>query len=149
MMSLVRGSHSVGQSLYHFEWCPKYRYRMFRKEENKKLCETILIEVAERHRIKIKELNVMPDHVHMIVSIPPTMTVSKFNLLKGASSFELFRRQPKFRLRYPKGHFWSPGKFYRSVGDADLPTVIGYVRGQGVLQMSLSDFGTVSGSLAL
>ena len=77
------------------------------------------------------------------------MTVSKFNLLKGASSFELFRRQPKFRLRYPKGHFWSPGKFYRSVGDADLPTVIGYVRGQGVLQMSLSDFGTVSGSLAL
>ena len=123
---------------------------MFRKEENKKLCETILIEVAERHGIKITELNVMPDHVHMIVSIPPTMTVSKaFNLLKGASSFELFRQQPKFRLRYPKGHFWSPGKFYRSVGDADLPTVIGYVRGQGVLQTSLSDFGAVSGSLAL
>ena len=104
-MSLVRGSHSVGQSLYHFEWCTKYRYKMFRKEENKKLCEEVLNEVAGRHRIGIVELTVMPDHIHMIVSIPPTMTVSKaFNLLKGSSSYELFRRQPKFRLRYPKGH---------------------------------------------
>jgi putative transposase len=81
------------------------------------------MEVAERHDIEIVELSVMPD---VIVSIPPTMTVLKFNLLLPS---ELFRQQPKFRLRYPKGHFWGPGKFCRSVGDADLPTVIGYVGG--------------------
>jgi len=41
-MKLVSGSHSIGQNLYHLEWCPKYRYKMFMKEENKKLCEDIL-----------------------------------------------------------------------------------------------------------
>ncbi len=58
-MKLVSGSPSIGQNLYHLEWCPKYRYKMFIKEENKKFCEEILGEVAERHQIKIEELSVM------------------------------------------------------------------------------------------
>ncbi|MBO8182862.1 MAG: transposase [Archaeoglobus sp.] len=57
---LVSGSHHIGQTIYHLEWCPKYRYKMFRKNKNKKLCEEILKEIAERHRIKILELSVMP-----------------------------------------------------------------------------------------
>jgi putative transposase len=114
---------------------------MFIKEENKKLCEEALRKVAEKHGIGIVELSVMPDHVHVIVSIPPTLCVSKaFNLLKGASSHELFERQPKFRLRYLKGHLWSPGKFYRSVGDADLETLRNYVRGQVPCQATLGCF---------
>jgi len=59
---LSKGNHCVGENLYHFEWCTKYRYKMFRKSENKKLCETVLNEVAERHGIKIDELSVMPEH---------------------------------------------------------------------------------------
>ncbi|MDI6902711.1 MAG: IS200/IS605 family transposase [Methanocellales archaeon] len=130
-MDLVSGSHRIGQSIYHFEWCPKYRYKMFRREENKKLCEETLRKVAERHNISISELSVMPDHIHVIVEIPTTMSISKaFNLLKGASAYELFRRKPDYRLRYPKGHLWSPGKFYRSIGDTDLETTTNYVRGQ-------------------
>ena len=76
-MNLVSGSHSIGQNLYHLEWCPKYRYNMFRREDNKKLCEEILNEVADRHKIKINELSVMPDHIHIVVEIPSTMSVSK------------------------------------------------------------------------
>ena len=140
-MKLVSGSHSSGQNLYHLEWCPKYRYKMFMKEENKKLCEEILREVAERNKIKITELSVMPDHIHTVVGIPPTMSVSKaLQLLKGTSSKELFRRKPNFRLRYPKGHLWSPGKFYRSVGDTDAETAIQYVRDQRLQQTSLDAF---------
>ena len=60
IMDLVSGSHSIGQNLYHLEWCPKYRYNMFRGKKNKKLCEDILHEVAERHNIGIVELSVMP-----------------------------------------------------------------------------------------
>ena len=128
---LQRGSHRIGQNLYHMEWCPKYRYSMFMKDENKKLCEDVLKVVAQRHGIKLEEICVGTDHVHIVADVPPTMSVSRaFNLLKGASAYELFRRQPKFRLRYPRGHFWSPGKFYRTVGDADLNTVITYVREQ-------------------
>ena len=137
-MELVSGSHSIGQNLCHLEWCPKYRYNMFKQEENKKLCEEILEEVAERHKIKIEEMSVMPDHVHMVAGIPPTMSVSQaLHLLKGASARELFKQKPNFRKRYPKGHFWSPGKFYRSVGDADTETVMQYVRDQRLEQTSL------------
>ena len=111
---------------------------MFMKEENKKFCEEILGEVAERHKIKIEELSVMSDHIHAVVGIPPTMSVSQaFHLLKGASSRELFKQKPNFRKRYPRGHFWSPGKFYRSVGDADTETVMQYVRDQRLEQTSL------------
>jgi len=142
-MDLVSGSHSIGQNLYHLEWCPKYRYNMFKREESKKLCEEVLHEVAKRHKIEIVELSVMPDHVHTLVGIPPTMSVSKaLQLLKGASSRELFKRKPHLRCRYPEGHFWSPGKFYRSVGDADTETVIQYVRDQRLQQTSLDVFPT-------
>jgi putative transposase len=144
-MELVSGSHSVGQNLYHLEWCPKYRYNMFRGKGNKKLCEDVLHEVAERHNIGILELSVMPDHVHTVVQLPLTMSVSKaLQLLKGASSYELFKQKPGFRQRYPQGHFWSPGKFYRTVGDADAETVIQYVHNHRLQQTSLDVFPTTS-----
>ncbi len=130
-MDLKSSSHGYGQLVYHLEWTPKYRYEMFRKPENTKLCEDIIREIAKRWQIGIVELSVMPDHIHCVVELQPTMSVSKaFNILKGASAYELFRRQPKFRLRYSRGHFWSGGKFYRTTGDTDLQTTIGYVREQ-------------------
>jgi len=114
---------------------------MFKKEENKKLCESILEEIAQRHGIIIVEMAVMPDHIHLIADMSPTMSISQaFHLLNGASSRELFKRQPKFRLRYPRGHFWSPGKFYRTVGDADAETAINYVRKHKVHQITLNGF---------
>ena len=141
-MELKSSSHGYGQLVYHFEWTPKYRYEMFRKSENAKLCEEIIREVANRWQIAILELSVMPDHIHCAAGLRPTMPVSKaLNILKGASAYELFRRQPKFRLRYPKGHIWSEGKFYRTVGDIDLQTTINYVREQKEMcQMTLAQF---------
>ena len=114
---------------------------MFKREGNKKLCEEVLHKVAKRHKIKITEICVMSDHVHLVVEIPSTMSVSKaLQLLKGASARELFKRRTYFRNRYPRGHFWSPGKFYRSVGDADTETVLQYVRDQKLQQTSLDVF---------
>ena len=140
-MDLTSGSHSIGQNLYHLEWCPKYRYNMFRQEENKKLCEDILHDIAKRHHIEITELSVMPDHIHAVVALPTTMSISQaFHLLKGASSRELFKRKPNFRRCYSKGHFWSPGKFYRTVGDADVETVINYVREHRFQQTTLNGY---------
>jgi len=67
---------------------------MLRKQENKNLCEEILREVAAHHKIDIAELSVMPDHIHTLVGIPPTMSVSKaLHLLKGASAHELFKER--------------------------------------------------------
>ena len=141
----MSGSHSVGQNVYHLEWCPKYRYKMFMKQENKNICEQILLDVAKKHNIVMHELIVMDDHIHAVVSTPPTMSVSKaFYLLKGASSYELFKRNPNFRKRYPRGHLWSPGKFYRSVGDADIETVIKYVQDHRFEQTTLDSTSLVN-----
>ncbi len=57
---------------------------MFKREESKKLCEEVLHEVAKRHKIEITELSVMHDHIHTVIGIPPTMSVSKaLQLFKG------------------------------------------------------------------
>jgi putative transposase len=67
----------------------------------------------------------------MIVDVPPSMPVSEASrLLKGSSSYVLLHSFPSLRKRYPRGHLWSPGKVYRSVGDATLEVVEDYVRRQ-------------------
>ena len=87
----------------------------------------------------------MPDHIHAVVTIPTTMSISQvFHLLKGAGSRELFKRKPSFRHRYTKGHFWSPGKFYRTLGDADAETVINYVREHRFQQMTLNGYSSTT-----
>lgn len=135
--------HSVGQVVYHIEWTPKYRFKMFRKEEFRRMCEETLREVASTHELEILELNVMPDHIHAIVKAPFKMSPSEAaRILKGGSSYKLFRKFQKFQLRYPKRHFWSAGNFIRTVGDVDLETTTHYVKNQVDLhQTTLSTFG--------
>jgi putative transposase len=102
---------------------------MLLKEQHYKDCEEAIRKVADRHGIVIKEIGVMPDHVHVVVTAPPEMSTSKIiGLLKGGSSYELFRMHEKFRLRYPQGHFWGRGYFYRTVSEVDEETVREYVR---------------------
>jgi len=134
-------SHSYGDSTYHLWWITKYRYNMFRKRWHKYLCRDILQMVAERHRMIVHCLAIGDDHVHMVVTIPPTLSVSKaFQLLKGASSFALFKAIPNFRKRYPRGHLWEIGGKFRSVGDVDTQTVMEYVDRQN--QASINQFIT-------
>jgi putative transposase len=114
---------------------------LFKQEENKKLCEEVLHEIANRCHMTIAELSVMPDQIHAVVGIPSTMSISQaFHLLKGASAHEIFKRKPNFCDRYPRGHLWRPGKFYRTGGDADAETVLQYVRDQRLQQSSLESF---------
>ena len=102
--------------------------------------EEILHDIANRHEMIILSLAVKPEHTHVVVSTKPSVSQSKaLQLFKGGSSYELFKRQPKFRLRYPKRHFWSPGKFARTVGSVDLETTIDYVEKQAN-QSTLLDF---------
>ena len=117
--------------MFHLQWCTKYRYKMARKEENAKLLEACIRRSASRHGIKIIELNVQPEHVHCIVLVKFDMSVSKvLQLLKGGSSYLFFRHQEKARLRYPRGHFWSEGKFASTVGFVEFSVVQNYVRNQ-------------------
>ena|SRR3989344_484637 len=135
-------SHKVGVNVHHLEWCTKYRYCMMRDDKYKNACEVAIRKQADRHKIFIREVFVMPDHVHMSVELPLHMSSSKaLQLLKGGSSYLLFRFQPKFRLRYPKKHFWSPGGYAASVGYTTVDVVDAYVRNQrDIHQKSLTEF---------
>ena len=130
-MEYTRHAHSVGDNFWHIEWCPKYRYNMFRKFEYKNLAEACIRKAAHEHGMEIHEIEVMPEHLHAVVSISDTMSISKATqLLKGRSSYLFFRRHEKARLRYPGGHLWSAGTFRTSVGYADLPTTLNYIKEQ-------------------
>ena len=86
------------------------------------------MQVAKRHGMTVVSLAIGDDHVHMVVAIPPTMSLSKaFQILKGASAYALFRIIPNLRLRYPRGHLWAIGGGFRSVGDVEKQVVVDYV----------------------
>jgi len=124
-------THKVGVNVHHLEWCTKYRYEMFKQDKYKNLCEEILQETAQRHNLIIRKLFVMPEHIHLSVEAPPSISQSKaLQLLKGNLSYQLFRRQPKFRLRYPRAHFFSPGAYASSVGYNTVDLVDNYIKNQ-------------------
>src|SRR3989338_772158 len=111
-MQYTTHAHSVGDNFWHIEWCPKYRYQMFGKDKYKNLADECIRTVAVKHKIIIHELQVMPDHLHAVISIPDTMSISHATqLLKGGSSYLFFRAHERARLRYPQGHLWSAGTF--------------------------------------
>ena len=126
-----RNNHSVGISMWHFEWCTKYRYKMFQKEEYKNLAAACIRKAATMHKIDIIELNVQAEHVHCVVAINLKMSPAQaLQILKGISARLFFLHHPKAKLRYPRGHLWSPGKFAASLGFIQLETAKEYVRNQ-------------------
>ncbi|HLC72982.1 MAG TPA: IS200/IS605 family transposase [Candidatus Nanoarchaeia archaeon] len=95
------------------------------------ITEGCIRKAAKEHSIEIHELQVMPEHLHAVISIPNTMSIAQAKqYLKGRSSYLFFRHHEKARLRYPKGHLWSKGTFAASVGHTDLPTTLRYVQEQ-------------------
>ena len=116
-VELRHDNHKVGINYWHLEWVTKYRYQMFSKFKYQRLCEACIRKAAVRHNIQIHVLSVMPEHVHILVTLPKNMTDSKaLQVLKGFSAYAFFRNHPKARLRYPKGHLWGRGGCAVTVG---------------------------------
>ena len=130
MDNLYSHNHIKGCWEHHLEWAPKYRYNVLRKESVKEDCEAILKQIAEECGWELLELAVMPDHVHVILRTHKPENPSDILFrLKGRSAYELFKKHPNFRKRYPKGHFWSRGSFCRNIG-VDIELERKYVRNQ-------------------
>jgi len=129
--SYKRNDHSVGVVMLHLQWCTKYRYKMFGKLKYKNLLEACVRRSASRNNIKILEIEVQPEHVHCVVEVSFTISVSKvLQLLKGGSAKLFFEFHKKARLRYPRGHLWSRGKFASTIGFVQLDVVRNYVYNQ-------------------
>lgn len=147
-MEFQHYSHKVCVNVHHLEWCTKYRYRMFRQEEFN-ICETAIKQIAARHGIEIRELGVQLEHVHISCELPPSMSQSKaLQLLKGGSSYLIFRAAKNFRLRYPNGSLWSPGAYAGSVGYNTVDIADDYVKKQELVHQTTLELFT-AGSPAL
>jgi len=109
-------SHTKWRCQYHIVFAPKYRRRIiygkYRAEIGK-----ILRTICLRNGIEIIEAQACPDYIHMLVSIPPKMSVSKFmGILKGKSSLIIFDRFAQLKYKYGNRHFWSRGYYVDTVG---------------------------------
>jgi putative transposase len=125
MTKLYYRSHSVGQNAFHFVWKPKYSSKFLKYKSTNKVCQGAIRLIALQKNCKIYELQVMDDHIHLFVELPPTLSVSKaLQFFKGISS-RIMRRRFKFLTKIPM--IWSKGKFYRSVGNVNFSTIQNYI----------------------
>ena len=110
-------THVVYQCTYHIVWVPKYRYRILTGAVGESVERDVRV-LCEWKDVEVLELNVQPDHVHVVVSIPPKLSVSAFmGFLKGKLAIKMFKSYPKLRRKpYWGNHFWARGYFVCTVG---------------------------------
>jgi putative transposase len=117
----------VSSAKYHLIWCPKYRRRVLVGGVDVRL-KAIVADVASQVGAEVLEVEVMPDHVHLLAEVPPTLPLSEFmRLVKGRSSRLLRMEFPRLR-RLPV--LWSPSWFVSTVGGAPLAVMRRYVENQ-------------------
>lgn len=109
-------SHTKWRCQYHIVITPKYRrqiiYGKYKVEIGK-----ILRTICERYEVEIIEANACVDHIHMLVAIPPKMSVSRFmGILKGKSALMIFDRFANLKYKYGNRHFWCRGYYVDTVG---------------------------------
>ena len=109
-------SHTTWNCKYHIVFAPKYRRQIFYKEKKSEIGK-ILRQLCEWKKIEILEAEVCPDHIHMLVRIPPSISVSGFmGYLKGKSSLMIFEKWGNLKYRYGNRNFWCRGYYVDTVG---------------------------------
>ena len=117
-MTLKRASHAVYDTVYHLVWCPKYRKKIFQEEDVRERAEQLVKEICDEYSIEIQEMEVAIDHVHLLVSFPPRLSIGEVvRTIKSISARELFREFPRIKKRLRSGELWEDGYFARTVGD--------------------------------
>ena len=122
-------SHTTWNCKYHIVFAPKYR----RKVAYGKLREyirDIIIMLCKRKGVNIIEGEVCPDHIHLLVEIPPKMSVSYFmGYLKGKSTLMIFERPANLKYKYGNRHFWCRG-YYVDTAGKNAKKIEEYIRNQ-------------------
>ncbi len=124
------GSHTKHRLMYHLVWIPKYRKRILQGAVEMKL-RKLFKQCAEVNVWKIDELNIQPDHVHMIVQLRPNVSVSRaVQYFKGGSSRVIRSEFPELEEFLWGDSFWSDGYFAETVGRCDEEVIRRYVQNQ-------------------
>ena len=137
-------AHSKYRCQYHIVFAPKYRRQAIYGQIKKDVGE-ILRKLCEQKGVEIIEAEACPDHIHMLVSVPPHISIAQFmGYLKGKSSLMIFDRHANLKYKYGNRHFWCRGYYVDTVGRNEK-AIAEYVKNQlqediAEDQMSIKEF---------
>ncbi len=117
MSRFSKMSHSLWHCSYHIIWTPKYRYRIL-KGKIKSEVEHCIRSFSQQKRCEIEELNIQEDHVHLLIKVPPKISISSIvGILKGRTAIRIFNQFKELKQKtYWGNHFWSKGYCVDTVG---------------------------------
>ena len=127
-------SHTRWKCQYHIVLVPKYRRKVVYGELRKDI-GAIIRRLCEYKHVEIIEAHAMPDHIHMLLSIPPSISVSDFmGYLKGKSTLMIFERHAQLKYKYGRRVFWAKGYYVSTVG-GNKAVIEKYIREQETQDM--------------
>ena len=122
-------AHTKWLRKYHIVFTPKYRRKIIYNQYRRDLQDDIRL-LCQYKGVKILEGHMMPDHVHLLVSIPPKLSVASFmGYLKGKSALMMFDQHANLKYKFGNRHFWSVGYYVSTVG-LNEATIRKYIRDQ-------------------
>jgi putative transposase len=122
-------NHSKWDCKYHVVFIPKYRKKLLYRELRRELGKHFRA-LTEQKESKVEEGHLMPDHVHMLISIPPKYAVAQvIGYMKGKSAIHIARTYMEVKRNFVGQHFWARGYFVSTVG-ADEEVIRRYIRHQ-------------------
>jgi putative transposase len=128
-MVIQRVAHTRWDCKYHIVWCPKYRKDLFSNEWLREYCWELFKNIAVEYECEIEAMEIATDHIHLLISIPPKMSVADaVRVFKSISAREIFEKFPSVKNRLWAGMLWKDGYFVRSV-DSEITgeTVKAYI----------------------
>lgn len=129
-MEVKHGRGYVYAIEYHIVWCVKYRREVLEGEIADYLKE-LLKEIAIKYDFKVESLEVVSDHVHVLVSASPQQTIpSIVKYLKGISARKLFLKFPQIKTKLWGGHLWNPSYFVSTVSENTESQIKKYIESQ-------------------
>lgn len=127
-----KGSHTIYQLNYHFVFIPKYRKPVLRGEVGQRLRELIR-EICLSHDIEILKGHIRPDHVHLLLSVPPSLAPSRvMQAIKGKTSHQLMMDFRTLNQKFWGRHLWARGFFVATSGNVTDEQIAKYIEEQDV-----------------
>jgi putative transposase len=123
-VGIRRTKHAVCDLKYHLVWLSKYRKHILSGEVSG-YSKEVFQQIAEEYELRIDTMEVLEDHVHIFIEVPPRYSPAQVTqIMKSVSARELFKKFPKLRKQLWAGEFWSEGYFIRSAGDKGTADII-------------------------
>ena len=132
MQMYRKGSHTIYDIKYHIVWITKYRKSVMSGVIAER-CRELIRQVCKANEVEIIKGHISKDHVHLFVSVPPTVSVSKLvQMLKGVSSLKLLIEDKNLQKQYWGQHLWARGYFVASSGNITDEMITEYIENQDI-----------------